>query len=148
MTLYGIERVGPSSFNDEPESGAGFSAALRHEFIGELIQHDVPLDGVMYGVSWPADDHVPPQTITYFCGTQSATSLEGLQTLVVEGGSYFEYCADVPARDLDLAFRNAYVDALPASELTPREGQHIEVYGDEYDPSAQIANFRILIPVE
>ena len=63
------------------------------------------------------------------------------------GGNYFEYRCEVPASDLDAGFRDAYLTAMPASGLVPRDGQHLEVYGEEYDPNAPIARFRILIPV-
>lgn len=147
MTLRGIQRTGPSSFNDDAGSGANFSATLWFEFIDELMRLGVSLDQVMYGVSWPADDRVPPQQITYFCGYESDEEVPELSTLRVEGGNYFDFHCVVPAHDLDAGFREAYMSAMPASGLAPREGQHLEIYGDEYDPSAEIARFRILIPV-
>lgn len=147
MTLYGIERTGPSSFNDSQGGGADFGVALWHAFIDELIRLGVPLDQVMYGVSWPADALVPPQHITYFCGVESTQEINGLQMLRFDGGNYFDYRCEVPADDLDAGFQAAYLNALPESGLTPRAGQHLEIYGDDYNPNAAVARFRILIPV-
>ena len=148
MRLVGIQATGPSSFNDEKGSGALFSAQLWHTFIDALIAAEVPLDQDLYGVSWPADALVPPQQIVYFCGFQSDADFEGMQTLDVAGGNYFDFHCAVVASDLDAGFHEAYMQAMPASGLKPRDGQHIEIYGDDYDPNDAIARFRILIPVE
>lgn len=147
MRLIGIEAIGPSSFADESGTGAGFGAELWFRFIDILTSQRVPFPVDMYGVSWPADTHVPPQQIHYFCGLESDVDVEGLHELRVAGGNYFEYRCEVPASDLDAGFRDAYLTAMPASGLVPRDGQHLEVYGEEYDPNAPIARFRILIPV-
>jgi predicted transcriptional regulator YdeE len=48
---------------------------------------------------------------------------------------------------MDKGFQDAYMNAFPASGLKSREGQHLEIYGAEYDPDSPIAKFRILIPV-
>ena len=101
----------------------------------------------MYGVSWPADANVPPQHVHYFCGIEAVTELEGFEPLQLEGGLYFQYNCEVLAVDMDKGFQNAYMVAMPESGFQGREGQHLEIYGDEYDPDSPIARFRILIPV-
>ena len=146
MRLLGLHAVGPSSFSATSD-GSTFSAELWYALIDAMIAADLPLDCVMYGVSWPADDQVPPQQIHYFAGFESDANIDGLSALDVEGGNYFDFRCEVPAANLDSGFREAYLVAMPESGLTPREGQHLEVYGDEYAPSAEIARFRILIPV-
>ena len=148
LTLRGIERIGPSSFNESVGSGANFAAEMWHEFIEKLIEHEIALDGVMYGVSWPADNNVPPQQVHYFCGLEGATEIPDMQLLVVDAGNYFDFHCEVLASNLDLGFHEAYNTALPASGLIPRDGKHLEIYGNEYDPAAEIARFRILIPVK
>ncbi len=146
--LYGIGRQGPSSFNEVEGSGADFGQKLWLEFIDHLVRNGVALDGELYGVSWPADELVPPQQINYFCGLESADPLPFLETLQLDGGNYFVYHCDVPANALDSGFQDAYMRALPESGLRSRPGQHLEIYGDEYDPNSDRARFRILIPVE
>jgi predicted transcriptional regulator YdeE len=147
-SLCGLQSVGPSSFNDAEKSGAQFSQKLWIALIEKMIAAGLPLDGLMYGVSWPADNLTPPQEIFYFCGFESATPVEGFNCLELEGGSYFEYKCEVPADNLDLGFHEAYMVAMPASGLKNRDGQHLELYGAEYDPNSPIARFSILIPVE
>lgn len=146
--LAGIQKIGPSSFNDAENAGADFGNKLWHEFIDKVIASGIALDQDMYGVSWPADDHTPPQLITYFCGFKSDANVQGFETLYVEGGNYFEYRYEGFAVDIDKGFQDAYMSAFPASGLKGRAGQHLEIYGDEYDPDAPISIFKILIPAE
>ena len=145
--LLGLSFVGPSSFNDQEGAGSEFADRIWHEFIDALLQANIPLNQDLFGVSWPADEHTPPQEIHYFCGFESSENIKGFETLEVAGGGYFECHAEVPASNLDSAFQQAYLEALPASGLTSREGQHLEIYGEEYDPDSPTARFRILIPV-
>ena len=147
-SLIGIQAIGPSSFNDNKNSGAVFGANLWRKFIESLIERNLPLNQVMYGVSWPADELTPPQEIHYFCGIESIKKIEGLTTLKLEGGEYFEYKCEVPADEMDRGFQEAYMYAFPQSGLEGREGQHLEIYGEDYDPNSPIANFTILIPVK
>lgn len=146
--LYGLQARGPSSFNAVPGSGAEFGKKLWLKFIDKLVSLDISLNADMYGISWPADEAVPPQEIHYFCGLEFAEPISELEAFSLEGGNYFEYFCDVPADDIDLAFQEAYTIAMPASGLSARDGQHIEIYGEEYDPNSDRAQFRILIPVE
>ena len=146
--LVGIQAKGPSSFNDEAESGAKFSEQLWREFIGKVIENGVSLDRDMYGVSWPADELTPPQYVYYFCGFESDQDFDGLIPFNLEGGNYFQYNCEVLAVDIDQGFQDAYMSAMPASGLKGREGQHLEIYGEEYDPDSPVAKFKILIPVE
>ena len=146
--IVGIQKTGPSSFKDEENAGADFGRIIWHEFIDKVIAAGIPLDQDMYGISWPADDQTPPQTITYFCGFKSDIDVTGFDSLQVEGGNYFEYRYEGYAVDIDKGFQDAYINAFPASGLTGRVGQRLEIYGDEYDPDAPISIFKILIPVE
>lgn len=147
-TLYGLIGKGPSSFNSVPGSGAEFGKKLWREFVEKLGDLNISLSENMFGVSWPADDQVPPQEIYYFCGLELSEPTSELAALTLEGGNYFEFSCDVLAEEIDLAFHEAYTKALPASGFVGREGQHIEIYGAEYDPNSDRAKFRILIPVE
>ena len=146
--LAGIQRNGPSSFNQDPSAGGEFSNKLWHEFIDKAIAAGISLNQDMYGVSWPADDQTPPQLITYFCGFKSDEEVQGFDLLEVHGGNYFEYRYEGYAVDIDKGFQDAYVNAFPASGLKARSGQHLELYGEEYDPNAPISIFKILIPAE
>ena len=145
--LIGLLRRGPSSFNDVEKSGSQFASDIWHEFVDLLLKHGFTLGQDLYGVSWPADDNTPPQEVHYFCGVESEAKISEFTSLKIDGGNYFEYRCEVPASNLDLAFQQAYLEAMPASGLIEREGQHIEVYGVEYDPNSPVAKFRILIPV-
>jgi predicted transcriptional regulator YdeE len=147
LRLVGIQRTGPSSFN-QSESGSDFAAKLWFEFIDSIQELGIDLGRDMYGVSWPADDQTPPQQVHYFAGFISDENFDGLTALSVPSGNYFDYSCEVPANNLDSGFHDAYVKAMPASGLVPREGLHLEIYGDEYDPTSDIARFRILIPVQ
>ena len=146
--LVGIQAKGPSSFNEVEQSGSKFSEKLWREFIGKLVESGISLDRDMYGVSWPADELTPPQYVHYFCGFESDGDVAGLTNLKLDGGNYFQYNCEVLAVDIDKGFQDAYMNAMPTSGLKGREGQHLEIYGDEYDPDSPVARFRILIPVE
>ena len=147
-SLCGIQAKGPSSFNDVEQSGAKFSSDLWHQLIEKMIEADLPLDGLMYGVSWPADSNIPPQEVYYFCGFESTDKIEGFESLKLVGGNYFEYRYEGYAVDIDKGFQDAYMNAFPTSGLKGRAGQHLEIYGEEYDPNAPISIFKILIPAE
>lgn len=146
--LVGIQATGPSSFNPVENSGAKFGEQLWHEFIEMAINAGISLERDMYGVSWPADQDVPPQRIHYFCGFISDENFEGLTELIIEGGNYFQFDCEVLAVDIDKGFQEAYMKAMPESGLKGRNGQHLEIYGEEYDPGSPVAKFQILIPVE
>ena len=146
--LAGIQKTGPSSFNETENAGADFGNKLWHEFIDKVIAAGIPLDQDMFGVSWPADDQTPPQLITYFCGFKSDQDVSGFETLQVEGGNYFEYRYEGFAVDIDKGFQDAYMHSFLASGLKGRAGQHLEIYGVDYDPNAPISIFKILIPAE
>ena len=146
--LVGIQACGPSSFNVNENSGAKFGDQLWHEFIEKVVKAEISLDRDMYGVSWPADSNVPPQQIHYFCGFISDENFEGLTELKIEGGNYFQFDCEVLAVDMDKGFQEAYMKAMPESGLKGRNGQHLEIYGEEYDPDSSVAKFKILIPVE
>jgi predicted transcriptional regulator YdeE len=134
--VAGIQRTGPSSFNSTENSGSEFGNQLWHEFIAKVIEAGISLEQDMFGISWPADELTPPQTITYFCGFKSDTQVEGFELLEVEGGNYFEYRYEGFAVDIDKGFKDAYMSAFPKSGLKGKSGQHLEIYGEEYDPNA------------
>ena len=140
--------MGPSTFNKDTNVGANFSSKIWHEFIDKVISSGIKLDQDMFGISWPADDQTPPQLVSYFCGFKSDIDIDGFESLQVEGGNYFEYRYEGYVVDIAKGFQEAYMNALPSSGLKPREGQHIEIYGDEYDPDSPVSIFKILIPTE
>ena len=146
--VCGVQKTGPSSFNSTENAGSDFSNKLWHAFIDKVIASGIPLDQDMYGASWPADDQTPPQLITYFCGFKSDEAVAGFETLQIDGGNYFEYRYEGYAVDIDKGFQDAYINAFPSSGLKSRAGQHLEIYGEEYDPNAPISIFKILIPTE
>lgn len=91
--LAGIQATGPSSFNATENSGAKFGNQLWHEFIEMVVNADISLGREMYGVSWPADDNIPPQQIHYFCGFISDDNYEGFSELRIDGGITFNITA-------------------------------------------------------
>jgi predicted transcriptional regulator YdeE len=149
-TLVGIIERGPSSFNDSENSGAAFAARMWEKFIPMVMEQGLSLNREMYGVSWPADEKTPPQEIHLFVGCEkpeqelSADFVE----LKLDGGAYFEYSYSGSPKDIDRGFLAAYTQAFPASGLKSREGQHLEVFPDDYDPTAEVISFKILIPVQ
>jgi predicted transcriptional regulator YdeE len=146
--VYGIQDTGPSTFNHDSKAGADFSSKLWHEFIDKVLSSGVALDQDMYGISWPADDQTPPQQVTYFCGFKSDFDVYGFESLQIDGGNFFEYRYEGYVVDIVEGFHDAYMQAFPSSGLKPRAGQHIEIYGDEYDPDSPISIFKIMIPTE
>ena len=148
LTLVGIQERGPSSFN-QSENGAAFGASVWEKFIPMVIQAGLSLNREMYGVSWPADENTPPQHVHYFVGFVKPDGFtgSGFSELELEGGAYFEYRFTGAPADIDQGFIAAYTQALPASGLISREGQHLEIYPDDYDQAASEITFRILIPV-
>jgi predicted transcriptional regulator YdeE len=148
--IVGIVEIGPSSFNEVENSGAKFGDSMWQKFIPMVAGKGLSLERKMYGVSWPADDQVPPQLINYFVGfeIEDGISTENFQELPLEGGAYFEYVYKGPIQEIDNGFMEAYMNALPSSGLMSREGQHLEIYPTDYDPSASEITFQILIPVD
>ena len=145
--FLGLLRKGPSSFNVLENAGTKFAADVWAEFINLLVDNGVPLAQDLYGISWPADENTPPQEVFYFCGFESTDQIGAFESLELESGNYFNFDCEVEADNLDKGFQEAYMVAFPASGLTPRDGKHLEIYGQEYDPNSPIARFRILIPV-
>ena len=150
ITLVGIQQLGPSSFNDEANSGSKFADRVWQDFIPKVINAGFSTERIMYGISWPADEFTPPQTIHYFAGfeEQSDEIPAGFEKFHLEGGNYFSYTYTGSMRDVDSGFIDAYTIALPQSGLVSREGQHLEVYPADYNPAAEIVTFEILIPVQ
>jgi predicted transcriptional regulator YdeE len=148
-TLFGIKETGPSSFNTEEKSGSNFGAQLWGKFIPLLVSSGISLNRKMYGVSWPADNATPPQIINYFVGIEFEDILvDGVfEKLELIGGNYFKFEYSGPSSEIDKGFLNAYMNAFPDSGLSPRDGQHLEVYPVDFDPSASLIQFEILIPV-
>ncbi|CAN2175069.1 right oriC-binding transcriptional activator [Candidatus Nanopelagicaceae bacterium] len=148
--LVGIKRIGPSSFNDNVGSGSQFAAQVWQEFIPLVIAAGLSPQRVMYGVSWPADEFTPPQNVHYFAGFEplDGTVPEYMEELQLTGGNYFTYIYVGDIQKNDEGFQNAYNVAFPASGLTGRNGQHLEIYPEDYDPSAEAITFQILIPVK
>ena len=149
-TLVGIQKVGPSSFSVEANSGSKFADQIWQEFIPQVIGSGISVERVMYGVSWPADENTPPQLIHYFAGFELAPEEvpAGFEKFELVGGNYFSYTYTGSMRDVDSGFIDAYTVALPQSGLVGREGQHLEVYPADYNPSAEVVTFEILIPVQ
>ena len=148
--LVGIKRVGASSFNEQEGSGAQFAAAVWREFIPLVIAAGLSPQRTMYGVSWPADEFTPPQNVHYFAGFEP---VEGkvpadMEALQLTGGNYFTYVFVGGIQKIDQGFQNAYSVAFPASGLMGRDGQHLEIYPADYDPSAEVITFEILIPIQ
>ena len=146
--FLGLLRKGPSSFNSVENAGTNFAAEFWGEFINLLVTNGVPLEQDLYGITWPADAHIPPQEVFYFCGFESSDQIKTFEVLELEAGNYFHFDCEVEASNLDRGFQEAYLEAFPNSGLTPRDGKHLEIYGQEYDPNSPIARFRILIPVQ
>lgn len=149
--IFGIRRIVPSSFNDALASGENSADAIWQEFIPTVIEAGLSPQRVMYGVSWPADELTPPQHVHYFAGFElgeDESVTDGFEELEVEGGNYFTYIYVGSMKSVDAGFLNAYNVAFPDSGLTPREGQHLEIYPADYDPSAEVTTFQILIPVQ
>ena len=149
-TLVGIKRIGPSSFNAQEGSGGQFAAQVWQEFIPLVIAAGLSPQRVMYGVSWPADEFTPPQNVHYFAGFESvdATVPADMEELKLTGGNYFTYIYVGDIQKIDEGFQNAYNVAFPASGLTGRDGQHLEIYPEDYDPSSGVISFEILIPIQ
>ena len=149
-TLVGIKRIGPSSFNNNEGSGGQFAAQVWQEFIPMVIAAGLSPQRVMYGVSWPADELSPPQNVHYFAGFEPDGEVvpAGMEELQLTGGNYFTYVYVGDIQKIDEGFLNAYNEAFPASGLIGREGQHLEIYPEDYDPSAEAITFQILIPVQ
>jgi len=149
LKLVGIQEVGPSSFNAEADSGAKFGDQLWQKFIQLVVSADLNPQRKMYGVSWPADNLTPPQLINYFVGFQDIGEnySDKFSNLILTGGNYFEFTYKGSPRDIDNGFIVAYTSALPKSGLKSREGQHLEIYSEDFDPTASEIQFKILIPV-
>ena len=149
ITLFGIQETGPSSFNEIENSGSEFGSKLWIKFIELVVGGGVSTNRKMYGVSWPADEHTPPQIINYFTGIASPDNLgiNTLKKLEILGGNYFKYEYIGSPLEIDKGFFEAYTVALPASGFVGRDGQHLEIYPEDYDPNASVIRFEILIPV-
>ena len=150
VSLSGIQEIGPSSFNNAVNAGAKFGDSMWQKFIPMVAGAGLSLERKMYGVSWPADENIPPQSIHYFVGfeTPDDFSQSEFETFTVPGGGYFQYHYTGSMQDVDQGFADAYANALPASGLIPRQGLHLELYPEDYDPTASEVTFQILIPVE
>ena len=149
IKLVGIQEVGPSSFNAEANSGAKFGDLLWQKFIQLVVSAGLNPQRKMYGVSWPADDKTPPQLINYFVGFQDSGEKysESFSNLTISGGNYFEFTYKGSPKDIDSGFIEAYTSAFPKSGLQGREGQHLEIYSEDFDPTSAVIKFKILIPV-
>lgn len=147
--LVGLQAVGASSFAADPDAGKKFADSMWLRLIPAMIEAGLPIERAMFGVSWPADDLTPPQEVHYFVGyAKTAEPVPGeFVELALEGGSYFEYVYMGAPSAIDTGFTDAYMSAMPASGFQGREGQHLELYPDDYNPQAETITFKILIPI-
>jgi predicted transcriptional regulator YdeE len=149
-SLIGIQSTGPSSFSDSSEPGQKFGERAWQQLVAVMLEQGLTVQRELFGVSWPADESVPPQQIHYFTGfePQGGEDRSVFASLDIQQGAFFEYVYIGSPHDIDAGFINAYMTEMPNSGLTPRAGQHVEHYSDDYSPMAEVVSFRILIPVE
>ena len=148
--IVGIQSTGPSSFSDQSEPGQKFGERSWQSLVATMLENGLSLHREMFGVSWPADEHTPPQQVHYFTGFEpvEGEDYSAFSEIDIETGAFFEYIYTGSPHKIDAGFIAAYTQALPESGLTPRSGQHLEMYADDYMPDAEVVSFRILIPVE
>lgn len=146
--LRGLQEIGPSSFNAQ-ESGSDFSNMLWRKLISSMTEAQLPVQRAMYGLSWPADEKTPPDSVYYFVGFEEVDeNVPGsFQELTLEAGKFFRHRYTGPAAEIDQAFQEAYMNSFPKSGLTPRNGQHIEAYPADLDMESGQLTFDILIPI-
>jgi len=144
----GISVTTPSSFNDEFEGTETQIQELFDRVRGAIEATGATVPPVLYGVSGPADDVVPPLLINYLAGAELDLGDEdGFETIVVDPGSYFCVTFRGPLTDMDDAIRAIYGHELATSGYAVRDGLHLEVYGERFDAQSPDSEMDVLIPV-
>ena len=149
IKLIGISDIGPSSFNLNSD-GAAFGTLLWQKFFTKLSENNIPINQMLYGVSWPADEKTPPDLIHYFVGLEKSEEilLKDFSELDLQGGNYFSYKYQGSPAGIDAGFQDAYMNQFPKSGFEPRVGQHLEIYSDYFDSNSENIDFQILIPIK
>jgi predicted transcriptional regulator YdeE len=143
--LFGLSTKAPSSFSTEAPNSTEILVVLWGKLIAALIAAGESPHREMFGATCPADDEVPPQVIDYFAG--STLAIEGLETISVPAGMYLRYVHNGPKSAVEDSFRDAYLNIFAKSGLTDRDALHLEIYPADFDSSAEVITFEILIPI-
>ena len=151
MRLAGFQIVTPTSFNRTDLSNRESIPKLWQDFWKRYPELGVDARGVCYAAATPVDgSEYPPMYINYFAGVEVPSDLQlpdGFLETHVPAGNYLHYTHQGPFEMLAKSFRQAYLEWLPTSGFTVREGQHLEFYTPKFDPSRNDCEMEILIPV-
>ncbi len=151
MRVAGIATISHTAMNVEASfADRGLDELWKslQRRIGEL---DVTPSGEWYGVSWPADDSVPPMIMHYLAGLVIPEAMalpEGFSDVVVPGGNYLFFTHQGPIENIGESMREAYLEYLPSSNLRVRRAPHLEFYDENFVSHEPDGEMYILIPIE
>jgi predicted transcriptional regulator YdeE len=145
--FVGIRSVIPSSFDPTNTQTEWQVRELFDRLTRGLFESLNFQPSVLYGISEPADTATPPLTIHYFAGVESDRSIGGFDELLLPPGKYFSVTFRGPVSEIDTAIREIYGGELERSGLHVREGLHLEIYDERFDPNSPNSEIDILIPV-
>ena len=147
--LVGVRTTTPSSFTNEVSLDPWPVGELFRSLSLTFTEHDVIEPEIRYGVSWPADQNVPPLVVHYFAGVESATDFgDSFESLIVPAGNYFAVTFRGSLQEMDSAFQQAYGEVIEGSGLLQRDGLHLEMYDGRFDATSERSEMEILIPVQ
>jgi predicted transcriptional regulator YdeE len=117
---------------------------LRRSLLDQGISHS----GELFGISIPADNETPPMTISYFAGIESDISADDdFDELEVEPGNYFAVTYEGPMSTFDEAVVEIYGPLFSSTGHHVRDGKHLEIYGEAFNPDSDDSRMDVLIPI-
>jgi len=128
VRYLGFATVTPSSFNPDHDPDGAQIQSLFQNLRGAL-----DAAGLLYhelvGISFPADELLPPQHIHYVAALAHDNAvIDGMTEVIVPAGDYFVATYQGPLITFDAAVNDFYMTLVPASGYAPRDGYHLEKY--------------------
>lgn len=152
MRVAGFRIVTPTSFNSVNPSSQESVPQLWQGFWDRYWELGIDVQGSCIAVATPVDgSDNPPMFVNYLAGVEVPLDLrlpDGFVDEYVPAGRYVHYTHQGPFELLDQSFQHAYLEWLPKSGLSIRQGHHLELYTPKCDISKTDGEMEILIPVD
>lgn len=145
--IVGLSTTCASSFSPDAQEGTNQIMALWERIRALDAELHPDEENPLFGVSGPADEHVPPLSVWYTAGFVGTEPLDGLDSIVVPAGKYLVYSHQGTPDTFDDAIRFAYMENFPKSGSPLRDAPHLERYRHHGSPVDNVLTIDIMIPV-
>lgn len=151
LRIVGLAVVSPTAMNPDSSFEGSKISVLWDDFFALIPKLSTKPDGTFFGVSTPADDHMPPLTMNYVAGIAVTASIDlpdGFTEILVPAGTYLYFTHAGSITNIDQSVRELYGHYLPSSHYVVREAPHLELYDERFDHDSPTCEMDLLVPIE